>query len=677
MGTSVSEDIALRVTSTADVSGLRATRAETGALSREAKAAARDIAAAADQGASAERGLAAAAAEAARSQDMVRISSEKALELERQAGGNKQRLIQLLQQYRREQLLLADATEAATAAAQQQNAARSAPSTPNAPSVGSDAAADVVRRVSTEVDKIPAKARTAANALSNMTLMAAAGGGGLRSIAVAAGSAADGIAALSTSAKVAASASGIGAVVTILAAAVLALREFNTEAKASDETLARLRDRSTADIDKVIADQRRRVEQMRKAAESTSMFDQIREDFDRLVKDDRWADLGALLKDTLPGVDTRNLKDYAVQLEILNKMEAERRDLLQQQRVHLEEQGRENDRRVADGSRSLELETLRTYQLKLQAGWFENLTTVGREGIAKLANQQAVLRREAELEREARDDALRTSFKHYDALGRELALTDEQKTQLATLLKQSEERLSLTLEQIEAQRRLNAETARLSLRAEAADFDMKRGDAYQTRLEQIELERQAEIAKTGDIAAANERAELRIRQLKRQTYNQIISDLDTIAQATLQSSERTIRALGHGADTLRRVMIGAQAAHAAVEAAIEWGKSIGSLAAGDLRGAGLHAASAAQLTAAAALGAREALGGGSSAGGAAVGPQYSNRDPRESVTNTTVIIQTVNPFSREIIGETSYVLRRAGTLNTPIYAPPTTGMRAA
>lgn len=198
---------------------------------------------------------------------------------------------------------------------------------------------------------------------------------------------------------------------------------------------------------------------------------------------------------------------------------------------------------------------------------------------------------------------------------------------------------------------------------------------HQARMQQIADQRDADIKAGIDVLTATERMEQRKRQIYRETMQAASADAKTIVDVLLDSGSKQVKAVGQAADTVRRVLIGAQAAHAAVEAAIEAGKAIGSLATGDFRGAGLHAAAAAELGKAAALGAKESLGGGGNSGGSGGGggTTFTPRERGEGGGAQVLNLYTVDPYSREAISVVSYELGRSGVLKKPINIPPTTG----
>ncbi len=93
-------------------------------------------------------------------------------------------------------------------------------------------------------DRMNPKIRTAANAMSLLSVAAVTGGGSLQGMSLAAGNVAQGIAVMTTSVRIAAAATGIGALVTIIATVVALTahwREENEKTKASlDELNAKL-----------------------------------------------------------------------------------------------------------------------------------------------------------------------------------------------------------------------------------------------------------------------------------------------------------------------------------------------------------------------------------------------------------------------------------------------------
>jgi hypothetical protein len=207
------------------------------------------------------------------------------------------------------------------------------------------------------------------------------------------------------------------------------------------------------------------------------------------------------------------------------------------------------------------------------------------------------------------------------SLGHEIALTETQIAQRQKLLDQADELGRLQLNELIHARELADIAYHNAARVAAATTHLAGHDVkadYEARLAQINAEAKAELEQNPERAVDIEaQKQAKIRALRRETAKQAMQDAKELTGVLIDSGSKQVKAVGHAAETIRRVVIGAQAAHAAVEAAIEGGKAIGSLATGDFRGAALHGAAALELAKAAALGAQESLGGGSGSGGGA------------------------------------------------------------
>jgi hypothetical protein len=207
-------------------------------------------------------------------------------------------------------------------------------------------------------------------------------------------------------------------------------------------------------------------------------------------------------------------------------------------------------------------------------------------------------------------------------------------------------------------------------------------DRYNARLAEINAEADLDLKAGRDAVEVERKKQAQIRQLRRETANAAMDDARTISGVLLASGSKDVRAIGHAAESIRRVIIGAQAAHAAVESAIEGGKAIGSLAAMDFRGAALHGAAALELAKAAALGAQESLGGGrgaSGGGGAGSGggTTFEPRSGTEGQGMVTINLLSQNPYGAEQIQQISYLLQRGEILKRPIPIGPTNQLRVA
>lgn len=209
------------------------------------------------------------------------------------------------------------------------------------------------------------------------------------------------------------------------------------------------------------------------------------------------------------------------------------------------------------------------------------------------------------------------------------------------------------------------------------------GDAAVARLRQLREQTDDDVRKG---IATREDADKRYHQGARKLYwdtaKEAGKSFATISDALRHSHSNDVKAIGHVADSLRRILIGADAAHAAVESRHEFASIPKALAAHDPAAAALHAAAGVQLAAAAAFGFAQALGGGGNAGGGASGGgSGGGRDvfrPDQGAAGggggITLILQSTDPHGRENTRQTIYQIDRSRVLNMPIYA---SGLRQA
>jgi hypothetical protein len=288
---------------------------------------------------------------------------------------------------------------------------------------------DVSDSTSRSIEKIPRAARTGAAAFGTLTEAAILSKGNLFALSNVAGDLAKDLAELSGSAELAAGAAGIGAMITLLGVAIATMKEFDSETKESSATQKLVAQSSLEQLDRIIGDQRRRVEEARVAAEGSSMWKQVGHDIDDLIANDRWDRLRAFwgsLKqlggDTFAG-DTRALKDYLDDLTVLNDMEGHRRDLEAEQGRQLKEQVHTAALRNADQRDSLEIEQMKTGVLHLQAMMRDQ------DG-AIVVSQREQQQRQIDIEAAARERAIREQFRFLDAKGLEIPLGETQQRQL-------------------------------------------------------------------------------------------------------------------------------------------------------------------------------------------------------------------------------------------------------
>lgn len=274
-------------------------------------------------------------------------------------------------------------------------------------------------------------------------------------------------------------------------------------------------------------------------------------------------------------------------------------------------------------------------------------------------------------------DQVRQRYKEIlDLRGHEQGLTKEQQATYDAIVAMIEKEANLRTKILETQKSLlDAERARtIHLESEHA------GERLEGRLREIEAERDAIFRAEGYNAQAAEIAEMRKRKARREAYREAIGSLKTIEDVMVASGSRQVKAIGHVAGSIRRILIGAEGARSAVAALREGAEAFGALARGDFRGAALHGISALEHAKAAALAAQESLGGGrtaGAAGGAGGGPTFEPNRPQGQGAQT-IILQTVDPFSNAVISQVAWELERGGQLKRPVVPlPPTTGIRAA
>jgi hypothetical protein len=264
---------------------------------------------------------------------------------------------------------------------------------------------------------------------------------------------------------------------------------------------------------------------------------------------------------------------------------------------------------------------------------------------------------------------------------KDMGYTETQRLDIeAALTKQTADRIQLIKEEADAARTVYQHQTDAMNAGTRGRVD----EEYQTHLQQIQDELAADLRAGQDRVDAEARAQAKIRALRKDTAKAAQEDAKSITQVLLDSGSRQVKAVGHAAESIRRLIIGAQAAHAGVESAIEAGKALGSLAAGDFRGAALHGASALELAKAAALGAQESLGGGGGAGGGGGGGatdtgSFVPRTGTEGQGSLTINVLTQDPYGRTNIQQVMYELNRSEVLKRPpvVTVPPTTGVRAA
>jgi hypothetical protein len=682
MGTSASENIAIGVTTSADTSGVRAARAELSALGAETEKVANDAsqltvsaqqmnAALEKTGGDVQKAGQLLAAEANALQRTAAATNVLTESTQGLAGATQQETEQTEQSVQTDEKKIRTMGLLETAALKEDNAralaaerqaVRDSAQLQRMGQLEAAAYAEETARTAAaeKADvanaKVSGSARTAANGLGLLSQAALTGNGSLAGMATAAGGVATGFATMSNNAKLAAGAAGIGALVTI------GVLLYETYKKAKEEVTAtvsasfseHLQNLTFTNMNRELDAAKRRVDAATAAAAAAATGD---------------------IRDILPGTASGNAQKAQAQAiadyEALQKRVAAVRQTERDRAIDLAQSSRDQ---IASNRLDIALEEQRAqaatrFQLAMSRQDRDaQKAYIDRYG----ASLSEFALREEQIENERKQGAaqIQQEFRHRDASGAIVALTNEEVRLRGTLLDQNNAITRAKQLQLDADREAAQIAGQIALKGLSDNVN----DRVQGRLLQIEAERQAEIKKTGDILTANEAAEAKKRALYRETARQASDDAKTIFDVFRSSSNSTLKAIGTFGENLRRIAIGAEAARALVRAATEGAEAVASAATGDFRGAALHAAAAVQFGAAAALGARESLGGGGAGSGAGGGGSVSPYTPQRQAGGATTIINLItrDPYDREGINKVSYTLQRNGTLNVPIY--PTTGL---
>jgi hypothetical protein len=512
--------------------------------------------------------------------------------------------------------------------------------------------------------KIPGSARTAANALAMLSSAAIMGQGSAQGMMVAVGGLTTGLASLSSSAQIAAAATGIGALITVAATVGFALYKMGDQATAAKHDIEALNDYSAQSIGQFVTDLKAKNDQLEKEAARTEGF------FDRMLHRREMrpgeSPLAALSNDIM---DTFGASSPA--LRALERGQ----DLTEQATRKAAELGERERIRLITQRDQIQA-TIRANELELRGA------EITRGSLDTFARQAQALTTNLQIER----DRIKEQFRYRDEHGHEVALTSTQRKEMERMLDLAGQMYGIKREELGIdEQQVNAAYKRQAIISDAAvglgGNDVKaQVDAKEA---QIRAEGELDIAHGRNRIDVERSVQAKIVEIRRATMKAAADDAKTIVGVLLDSGSKQVKAIGHAADAVRRVQIGAQAAHAAVESAIEFGKAIGSAASLDFRGAALHASSGLALARAAALGAKESLGGGgggSSGGGGGGGGADPNgafrpRTGTEGQGNVVINLLTQDPYGATKIQQVMYELNRAQVLGRPpVQIPPTTGI---
>lgn len=650
------ERIALNIETRADLSGIQAVRGETNALAQAAKQATEQVTVTADQEAAAWK-------RAGGSISVFNTEIRKLVEQERALTASAR-------------AAAAELTRQAAAGAARPTAG-SAQLGPALPGLTAAAAAEASDKA---LQKIPTSARQAGNALNLLAASAANGTGSLTGLTLAAGNVAQGMLSMSSNAKIAASAAGIGA----LTASVAILIALSIEAY-------------------------QKLKEIPQGAMSNAAAAHLKNLHDEVA-----------VQSALAGLDARRaaLQEQLLSYgglfggqDALSKQKATLQAIvdIDAQRLALTERAvevREEDR--ARGLRAIAIEAAaQTTATGRYAGQLRVIEAERKEAIRtheltetaanqRAATQRRLLSQEGDnfvlglmAERAAAELAVNDSVWTQRRLAADTAFEKErrdieQNSKLSrddrrAALEELQQKHDLTIDLIGKERDAGI-AASFAARA-AADEDPS--VAYAARLLQIEQERVADEKRLGALEAQAV-ADKKLRDLQKQRIQEGLGGYAALS-AAVRNHGTVVGAIGKAtADAISLYEIAKKGKSAWISAQMEWAAASAAYAIGNLPGAALHGVAAGGYAAAALAAGAEAYGvlhsgGGSGGTGSSGAGDSTVFQPRDSTGGggMTLILQTVNPYSKEAISEVQYQLGRAGVLKRPIPIAPTTGLQGA
>jgi hypothetical protein len=573
MGTSASENIALHIGSTNDLRAVREARTETTALGQAAQQAT-------DQ--------------AAASQSKLTASIDQVRRAQAAANGDfevfKQKLAEIVQA----ETNLANAAARTTQEMQKQAASGrvvgsigpqlgpaygfSGKIGPQlGPALPTTRLAEEIEKSNAALEKMPPRLRTAGNSIGLLAAAAATGSGSLSGLATAAGNVVQGMAMMSTSATVAASAAGIGALI----AAVGVLIGVAIEAK-----------RALADLP--------------------------------------------------TGLLNSAMSEHINNLKTVKQIDAEIAMTEQRRAAMAEQLGRgDQDALQANANLGAQIEALYRRRVALVNELREKEADEAKAA-AERAKQRA--KEEAALAKAAND--------HLFALRNAAAAEGDKATQTEFEAR----RRAIEREAAEEIRKNDELVQSDSMRQQALDAinDKKR---YSLQL----LQKEIDLAKEKQVKEG-------------------LQGYAKLSQAATLHGSIVVKVAQAAAEAVRKYEILVQAKKDAVLAKSEWAAAMAAFAKHDYPGGALHLVASAGYAASAVAGGAAAVGGSAGGGGApGVSDSGTTFQPNEGggAGAQTIVLQTVNPFSKEVIGEAIYQINRAGVLKRPIPIAPTSGLAMA
>jgi hypothetical protein len=682
MGASASERIALQIDTRADPSGIRTVRAETTALAQDAKTATETAAA---------------------GNSKLAASLEQVREAQARSGGDFEKFKQQLAAIVGAETQLATTAKAATTElAKQADVAARATAGPRAlgpfpvggaqlgpagpgpqtigpqlgPALPTTRLAEEATRSAQAIEKIPTQARQAGNALNLLAASAANGTGSLAGLTLAAGNVVQGTLAMSSNAKLAAGAAGIGA----LTASIAILIALSVEA------YHKLKDIPIGVLGATGAAHLQNLHDQKQVTEELAALDQRRAALQERLANESIADkaTGRAEKDLQNLVDLDAKREALQHRSIAITAEERARTLAG---ISIEAVARDN--------------AIARYQGRVRVIEAERVEAIRSHALTEAAANQQAANQRRDLDREGSEyfiglrtaTALAWTKINSDVYDQQRASEDarfaEEKRhldqrQLSTemyrgVLKEITDEHQLALDLIEKQRTASIATSSAARAASDEDPSV----AFAGRLLQIEEEYKANRQRLGDAEALAVK-EKALRDLQKQRITEGVAGYAALS-AAVRNHGTVVGAIAKAAaDATSLYEIAKKGKSAAISAKMEWSAAMGAFGRYDVVGGGLHLLAAGGYAAAALAAGAEAAGVVSGGGGAAGGGGGGSGDsttfqPRDSTGGggQVIILQTVDPYSPGKMNEVSYLLDRAGVLKRPIQIPSTTGLQGA
>jgi hypothetical protein len=688
------ENIAISIKTSADTSGLQTARTEVGALATETKAATDAMAQASTEAAAVGATLANAAAKSVTDTSKMAASAEQVALAWERAGGvaseNFERFRTELGAIVNAQAAAGSAaTESASATLAGAEAAETSTTAVDALAVAEVKATSATKALAVaeqqsavatlagataskqrgaalaeeagKIEKIPGSAKTAANAVGLLSQAALTGQGSIAGMAAAAGNLASGLATVTKSAQLAAGAAGIGAIISLGAAAYGIYHSYSEESRHLAERLGDVQS-ETRGLNAAINGNElgQRLEQIRQAGDSE--IRQIKEiHFHTQAKNDLIAAIlekeersAALARDD----NARSVARETASLEAAAADSAEARYRAQAKIIELDRQ--DQNRRGVQGADSAAAQRL------------VNVAQAGEDAIFAAHNQAGALIGQLEGQYESHRRTIQADYATELHSLDQMTLAEGQRAQLVDSYNAKRQ---YGLQLLDREQRMQ----RADLTIEAYGLSSDPNDQQHAQELEIEKERQQRNLDFPKLEEENNRnAQLKIAALRRATLEEGIAGYARLADASKKYGNFAAAAAQSVADAVRRFEILVQARKDAIKAKSEFAAGLASLGSHDFWGATQHFAASTGFAAAAAAGGIEAAqssgGGGGGGGGSGSDAGYaggSSFTPQQQGGGQTVVVNLLigKLTTEEDIEEISWTLQRNGVLNKPINAP--------